>query len=103
MGYIKFFLIAVVAILLITFCIVNRGAVSVSLFPFPYEINVPIFILAILCCAVGVVAASLLFKIKLFQVNSLLRKTKQRMEALENENKSLRSERDSTLISLPKK
>jgi hypothetical protein len=33
----------------------------------------------------------------------LLRKTKQRMEALENENKSLRSERDSTLISLPKK
>ncbi len=44
--------------------------------------------------AIGIIISSFILNIKLFRIKHLVKNTKQRMEAVENENKVLRSERE---------
>ncbi len=94
MGYIKFLFLAIVSIILVAFCAANRGAVSLSLFPLPYIIELPVFIFALLCIALGVVLGSVALNIKLLQTKLQLRKSKIYSKAVDNENKILRSEHE---------
>ena len=103
MKFIKFLCIAIISIVFIVFCVFNREVIKVSLFPFPYSINLPIFILALLSMAIGIIIASFVLNIKLFRLKHLVKNTKQRMEAVENENKILRSEREFSLPSITNK
>lgn len=96
MSFIKYFLLAIISIVLITFCAVNREAVSISLFPLPYSADLPIFIFALLCVTVGVIIGGLSLNIKLIKTKCQLKQSKRRIEALGNENKILRCERDHT-------
>jgi hypothetical protein len=54
----------------------------------------PIFLLAILSMAVGVIATSILFNLKFIKMNSMLKKSQKRLAAVEDENKILRSEQE---------
>lgn len=103
MKFIKFLCIIIISIVFIVFCVFNREVITVSLLPFPYTINLPIFILALLSMAIGIIIASFILNIKLFRVKHLVKNTKQRMEAVENENKILRSEREFSLPTITNK
>jgi uncharacterized integral membrane protein len=94
---IKLIFVAIVSVIFIVFCVFNREIITVSLFPFSYSVNIPIFLLVLLSMAVGVVIASFILNIKLFRMKHLVKNTKQRMQAVENENKSFRSEREFSL------
>lgn len=103
MKLIKFFLIFIISIIFIIFCVVNREVISLDLFPLPYSIRVPVFMLFLLSIAVGAIITGLMLNIQIFRMRHLVKNTRQRMQAVENENKSLRSERELVLPALTDK
>src|SRR3990172_3563290 len=44
-----------IAAVVVVFAVVNRGPVTLSLWPFPFEITVPVFVALLAAVAVGVV------------------------------------------------
>lgn len=103
MKLLKFFLIFILALIFIIFCVVNRALITLDLFPLPYSINVPVFVLFLLSIAVGAIVTGLMLNIQIFRMRHLVKNTRQRMQAVENENKSLRSERELVLPALADK
>lgn len=78
--------------LLILFAVVNREFIAISLFPLPYEIALPKFLLAIMCFAAGALVGGILMSSKLHRALRVSHRSHQRAIALENELKSLHSE-----------
>lgn len=103
MKLLKFFFLFIIAIIFIIFCVVNRKLITLDLFPFPYSINVPVFVLFLLSIAVGAIVTGLTLNVQIFRMRHLVKNTRQRMQAVENENKALRSERELTLPALTDK
>ena len=81
----KFIGIAIIATLFVTFCVANRGAVTISLFPFPYSTELPEFLLAIFCFVLGALVAGLLITIRSLKVRHLLVMERKKNMAMENE------------------
>lgn len=102
MSFIKTLILIVLAAFLITFCAANHNIISISLFPFPYYADIPIFLFALICMAIGVIIASLTLNMKLLRTRLMLRKIQTRMMAVENENKSLRSEHNNSVPAISK-
>jgi uncharacterized integral membrane protein len=94
--FIKIFFVAIISAIFIILCVSNREIVPLSLFPFPYEIKLPVFLLALMSMAVGVVATSIIFNFKFIKMNSMLKKSQKRLAVVEDENKILRSEQEYT-------
>ncbi len=103
MKTVKFIVLLLLALVFIIFCVVNHGPVTISLFPVPYSFDIPVFVLALLSMAFGVMITGVVMNIKLLKNYSSNRKTIQRMQAVENEIKALRSEREQSLPALPKR
>ena len=97
MGILKLIFFAVVSIVLMIFCTENRSFVVVSFFPSPYVIELPLFVFALICVTVGVVFGGFSACCKMQKIKRELRKKNQREQALENEIKSLRMERENKL------
>lgn len=97
MGFIKYSFFTIITVVLITFCVVNRGLISIDLFPFPYSTEIPIFIFALLCVISGVVLSGIVINIKLLKTKSIIKKMQRRINALENETMVLKSENEFTL------
>lgn len=94
MRFIKLFFITVISIVFTVLCVANREIVPLSLFPFPYEIRLPVFMLTLVSMAIGVIATSITFNFKFIKMGSLLKKSQKRLAAVEDENKILRSEQE---------
>ncbi len=94
MRFIKLFFVTVISAIFIILCVANREIVPLSLFPFPYDVKLPVFLLALMSMAAGVIATSIMFNLKFIKMNSMLKKSQKRLEAVENENKALRSEQE---------
>lgn len=88
----KLWLAFAVTALLVLFAIVNREFIDISLFPLPYELTLPKFLLAILCFGAGLLVGGILMSAKVSRAKSTCRKEQKRSAALENEVKSLHSE-----------
>ena len=90
--YLKLFLAGIIAAAFITFAISNRAAVSLSLFPLPYSIELPLFLLAAASFALGILACGIALQARMFKHSRLYHAEKKRVMALENELEGLRSE-----------
>jgi uncharacterized integral membrane protein len=77
--------------LLLLFAMVNYQFVAISLFPLPYEIQLPKFLLAIICFGAGLIVGGLLMSVKLTQAKRIYKREHQRADALENEVRSMHS------------
>lgn len=97
MGILKFIFLAVISIFLVVFCTGNNYFVAVSFFPSPYIVELPLFVFALICVSVGVVFGGFSAGRKLRKLKREIRKKTQREQALENEIKSLRMERETKL------
>ncbi len=86
-------LIAAVSVIFILFAVNNRLIVTISLFPLPYEADLPLFILAILAFALGVITGGLIISLKFSKARRLARAEHKRVVALENEITALHNER----------
>ncbi|MEZ5690819.1 MAG: LapA family protein [Rickettsiales bacterium] len=102
MGFIKTLLFIIVSIFLIAFCAVNKEIVSINLFPFPYLIELPLFIFSLLCVIFGIIMGSLVSNMEIMKLRNSLRKIKKRCVILENENKSMRSESEYASLAIEK-
>ncbi len=94
----KFFKCA--ALVLISACILlftgnNYAAVTLSLFPLPYEIEMRVFLLVLLCFSLGVLTGGVAMSLRHAKGKRRLRERTRQMEALQNELDGLKSEQAS--------
>ena len=89
--------IIVAAALLIPFAVSNRATVSLGLWPLPFLIDLPLYLLVLLLLLAGFVAGATTVWMAGRRVRRELRRRRRRVEALEGELKAARSELESHL------
>ena len=77
----------------VTLCVVNRTVVDLTLFPLPYAVSLPLFLLAIIFLVFGIVSGWLIARFKMTQVTRKHKDTQKRLVALENELTAIRTEK----------
>ena len=95
--YIKIVLLSLITLVFVAFAVANRDTVNISFFPLPYVADMPKFLLAIFCFALGVVVAGLVLSLKLAKLRHRCNVEHKRAVALENEIKGLQAEQQSHL------
>lgn len=76
----------------VTFAVSNRQTVSLTFFPLPYEMNVPLFIVALFLFTFGAITAWVLMRFSLVKERMTHRKALKRTQALESEIAQMRAE-----------
>ena len=89
----KFWLVIAVVVLFIVFAAVNREFVDISLFPLPYIVKIPKFLMAIICFGAGLLVGGIVMSLKLARMIRMAKKEHQHVMALQNEVTSLHNER----------
>jgi lipopolysaccharide assembly protein A len=89
--------IIVAAALLIPFAVSNRATVSLGLWPLPFLIDLPLYLLVLLLLLAGFVAGATTAWMAGRRARRELRRRRRRSEALEGELKATRSELESHL------
>jgi lipopolysaccharide assembly protein A len=89
--------IVVVSSLLIAFTVSNRGTVSLELWPLPFLVELPLYLLVLLLSLASFVIGAATAWIGGRRVRRELRRRRRRVEALEGELKVARSELESHL------
>lgn len=82
---IAFLCYAGLALLVITFAVANREATIFSLYPLPYEMEMPKFLFGLIMLVAGALSASLIAWLKGMRVKKQLALAQKRAQALENE------------------
>ena len=93
----------VVTVTFLVFAVVNRETVHLSLFPLPYSADMPEFLFAIFCFALGTVVGWMVISLKLSKAKHIIILERKRVMALQNEVSALYSEKQGSLPAvLPK-
>lgn len=95
MRLLKLLFLIIISAAFAAFAVSNRHDAAVNLFPFPYSLDMPIFLLALLCVAAGAAVAWLVMLASYVQRSRELRAARQRIMALENEIGGMKTERQS--------
>ena len=82
-----------ISCLFVLFAVVNREIIAISLFPLPYHLDLPKFLLAIICFGAGLLVGGIVMTLKLSRAKSLLRKEHKHVMALQNEVAGAREEK----------
>jgi putative membrane protein len=89
-------LVVCFVVLCVVFAIANRKPTLVSLHPLPWEIEIPLFLFAMLCLIVGFLWGSMQGVFSRLRAHQLHRKEHHRITALETELAALKAERSNT-------
>jgi uncharacterized integral membrane protein len=76
---------AAVAIVVIAFAVANRGPVAISVAPFPYRLDIPIWALAVGALAVGFLSGALVRWLLDHKLRRAARRGRRRTRALEKD------------------
>ena len=76
---------AAVAIVVIAFAVANRGPVAISVAPFPYRLDIPIWALAVGALALGFLSGALVRWLLDHKVRRMARRGRRRNRVLEQE------------------
>ena len=85
---------AAVAIVVIAFAVANRGPVSISVAPFPYSLDIPIWALAVGALVVGFLAGAVVRWLLDHKVRRMARRGRRRARVLEQELAGTRKQLD---------
>jgi len=85
----------VAALVLIPFAVSNRTTVSLGLWPLPFLVDLPLYLLALLLLLAGFVVGTATAWIGGRRVRRELRRRRRRVEGLERELKAVRSQLES--------
>ena len=85
MKHLAWLIAAAVAVVVIAFAVANRGAVSISTAPLPYELEVPIWTLTVGALAAGFLAGALVRWLLDHKGRLAARRARRRTRALEHE------------------
>jgi len=78
-------LITVITVLFLMFAVSNHATIRLSLFPLPYSAEMPEFLFAIFCFALGLMVGWMAISLKLSKSQRMLKSEHKRVMALENE------------------
>lgn len=97
----KFFLIAVglaVAVLFLFFAMVNREVVTIDLTPFPYTLEIRLFLFAAGLVLIGVLLGWVVASFECRRRYLVQKDTKRRLQALEEEVRALRQHQQHVVV-----
>ncbi len=77
----------------VVFAVSNRGKVDVTLFPLPYAISLPLFVLAVASAFIGMLVGWFLTRIKMFRIIKAAKDAQEHAMALQGEIAAMRSEK----------
>lgn len=97
MSVIKYIILAFISLVLITFCVVNRSPLPLDLFPFPYILEIPVFVFALSLLACGIIIGTITVYGKIIRLSCRIKELRSRILELENENKIMRYEQQTNL------
>lgn len=89
--------VAVVTIFFLIFAVDNHDPVSIGLFPLPYTFEIPKFLFALVCFAMGVVVGGFTISLKLTKTRRLFKHEHKRVVALQNELKGVKEQQPRSL------
>ena len=93
----RFFFLVLLSVLFVCFAVLNRQFIHISLFPLPYSAEMPEFIFAVICFALGVVIGSGFSGLKLSHSHRLLKNEHKHVMALQNEISAMQVEKHDNL------
>jgi len=88
---IRWLLLLAFTVLLVSLAVVNRHLVVLSLYPIPYEIELPLYLFSVIFFMLGLFAAGSSGLLRRLAKRRELRRNKKQIHALESELASLRS------------
>ena len=88
---------AAVALVVIAFAVANRGPVSISVEPFPYRLDIPIWALAVGALVVGFLTGAVVRWLLDHKLRRSARRGRRRARALEQELARAREKLDETV------
>jgi len=91
--YLGWIIAAIAALIIIAFSVTNRGAVTVSFAPLPFELNIPLFAVVLGALAIGLLAGVITKMLVASPHRRIARERLHRIRALEREVETLRRER----------
>lgn len=94
--------LTVLVLVVIVFSVANRGEITFSFFPIPYEIVMPKVLFALLCFIGGAVFGGVFLGYKNICLKSALRRSETKCTALEQEVIGLRADAARQLPEVPK-
>jgi uncharacterized integral membrane protein len=97
---IKLIFVALFALAFITFAASNHALVTVSLFPLSYAIDLPLFLLVILCLIVGVLISIVVISSRFARLRHQYVSEKKRALTFETELKALKA-KNTSISTLP--
>lgn len=97
---VKWLFLLVLTALLVLFAVVNRHDMLISLYPLPYQLELPVYFFVAFFFLIGFMIAWLFITVRHTGDTLALRKSRKRIEALENELRGLRIGRTSSSKSL---
>ena len=89
----RWLLVLLFSVILILLAVANRHDVTLSSYPLPYEITLPVYLFVLVFFLAGFAMATLTKSLFALKKGHDIRKQKQQIEALRNEVEGLRSER----------
>lgn len=93
MRYLGWIVAAIAALIIIAFSVANRGTVSVSFAPLPFELSIPLFAVVLGALAIGLVAGVIAKMLVVSPHRRMARERLHRIKALEREVETLRRDR----------
>jgi putative membrane protein len=90
---IKSLLLILLTAVFVTFAVANREFISLSLFPLPYTVEMPKFLLAIVCVALGAIIGWMVLGVRMSKNYFQMKSEHKRVVALQNEVSALHSEK----------
>jgi putative membrane protein len=94
---VKWLTLLLLTALLVLFAVVNRHDLMISLYPLPFELELPVYLFVAFFFLMGFMISWLLMSVRNATDALALRKCRKRIEALENELRGLRLGRASHL------
>lgn len=98
----SFLLSFIFLLLVVSFVLSNREAVDVAIFPLPYSISAPIYIIVLIILVVGWVSGMSIGRMGTNKARSDLKREVRRTELLDNEIKALRIKHHQEANNTPK-
>lgn len=98
MRFIKFLFFITLSAAFAAFAVINRESVALDLFPLPYSLDMPLFLLALICVGFGALAAGVATFYSMLHYKRELRGARRRIMALENEIGGMQAEKSITQV-----
>ncbi len=83
--FLRYVSYTIITIFVVVFAISNRGEVALGLFPFAYEVRLPVFLLVFISFIIGLISGNFSLWLSRFAAFRESKRTKERISALENE------------------